>query len=102
MLLGTEDDTTSCSEEETILTPTTDASASWGGTGSSWFFQGSLLDQSWTDYGPCSAPALAVHHGRLWSLWTGGRQRASLFWTSLDSSGKWNQPQEAVVPWRVF
>ena len=102
MSLHIEDDTTSSGDEETILTPSTESYPSCDETESSWLFQGSLLDQSQEDSGPHSAPALAVHHGRLWCLWTGGRQRASLlFWTSSNGNEKWSQAEEVVVPWRV-
>lgn len=98
MLLCIEDDTTPSGEEETVLTPSTESGTSFDGSESSWLFQGSLLDKSETGYVPHSAPALAMHHGRLWCLWTGERRCASpLFWTSLDSHGKWNRVQEVAV-----
>lgn len=77
MVLRIEDDTTSSGKEETVLTPRTKSIASFDGLESSWLFQGSLLDKSETDYVSHSAPALAVHHGRLWCLWIGERGCAS-------------------------
>ena len=102
MSLTTEDHATSSSEDETLLTPSTESLASCDGTEPNWLFHGSLPGQSGHDYSPHSAPALAMHHGRLWCLWAGKSHHESpLFWTSSDSHGNWNEAQEMVIPWRV-
>jgi hypothetical protein len=77
MLLRIEDDTTSSGEEETVLAPSTKSIASFDGTRVKLTLPGQLPDKSETDYVPHSAPALAVHHGRLWCLWIGERGCAS-------------------------
>jgi hypothetical protein len=66
MSLGVEDDATSSGEDEAILTPSAESVASFEGTETRWLFQGELVDPFLEDnYRPQSAPALAVHHGRL-------------------------------------
>lgn len=95
-----EDDSTPSGEDEAVLTPSTEAEASYDPDEPSWLFKGSLLDAALEDrYRPHSAPALAVHRGRLFCLWTGGRDRDShLYWTSVDSTGRWRSVGEVVDP----
>jgi hypothetical protein len=100
MPLSIADGETSSGEDEAILTPSTESMASFGGTEPQWHFEGSLVGLFLEEnYRPHCAPALAVHHGRLFCLWTAVRGSDFLLvWSSLNKDGRWDYPREVADP----
>lgn len=100
MPLSIADDATSSGEEDAVLTPSTESVASFDGTEPQWHFKGSLVGPFLEEkYRPQCAPALTVHHGRLFCLWTAARGSDFLLvWSSLKKDGRWDYAREVVDP----